>query len=106
MIRRYGSLLTLALMPILLFAITQTVRPVAAQMSGPTSPPRPASSYLHGPFVAVNIALEIRYVTWTRNGPISSTSRVVHTTLLDRVAIGRLVSAVDSIHRTTSLLIP
>lgn len=55
-------------------------------------PPRPAASYLHGPFVAVRIAF----------GQVDVTQRgyslhVAHTTLLDRVAIHRLVTAINAL---------
>lgn len=55
-------------------------------------PPRPAASYLHGPFTQLRIALGRSVL---QNG--SFVQHVIHVTVRDRTAIGRLVSAINSV---------
>jgi hypothetical protein len=57
-------------------------------------PPRPAASYLHGPFTQVRIARR-RPRNILPNS--SLVQRVVHTTVRDRTEIRRLVSAINSV---------
>ncbi|MGH2444316.1 MAG: hypothetical protein ACRDFX_14265 [Chloroflexota bacterium] len=57
-----------------------------------TYPPRPARSYLHGPFTRARIAMERRF------GPLGSRpARTVRITLIDRALIHRLVAAVNNV---------
>lgn len=60
---------------------------VAYAVEEVTYPPRPAASYLHGPFVKLRVALG--------SGVRLRTPRVSHLTVLDRRAISRLVSAIN-----------
>ncbi|HZU13364.1 MAG TPA: hypothetical protein VFB58_11040 [Chloroflexota bacterium] len=55
-------------------------------------PPRPAASYLHGPFVVLHIAFGQTRVT-----PRGYVTHVRHVTVLDRSTIRRLVAAIDSL---------
>lgn len=57
-----------------------------------TYPPRPASSFLHGPFTEIRIALQRSPVG---NEPIKP--YVVHTTMQERASIAHLVRAINAI---------
>jgi len=57
-----------------------------------TYPPRPAASYLHGPFSQVRIALDRGIIR-----PGHPVERIIHTVVLDRPTIARLVHAINAI---------
>lgn len=64
---------------------------IAYAVEDVTYPPRPARSYLHGPFRRVRIALQ-------HNSPEGAQKRYVsRITIADRTAISRLVTAVNAI---------
>src|SRR5690349_4651720 len=63
--------------------------------------PRPTSSYLHGPFVSVRVALQM---TVLQGG--KTTAVVRHATVLDRSAIRRLVRAINSVRTVRSFVKP
>jgi hypothetical protein len=63
--------------------------------------PRPASSYLHGPFRSVRIALQVTSLRQGRLVPV-----VTHTTVLDPSAIRRLVRAINRVRTVRSVVYP
>lgn len=71
---------------------------IAYGISDITYPPRPAGSYLHGPFTQLRLAFTVNSRT-----PTTLVSHVAHATIVNRVAITRVVRAVDSLTQYQSV---
>jgi hypothetical protein len=98
-LRYFGTDRGAALLLIVLLGVAWSPRPALAQIG---TRPRPAVSYLRGPFVLLNIAVQFSH---SENGRIVVT-RVEHLAVQDRAAIARLVRLMNRDRRYSTIIPP